>query len=96
MSLIYYQTQEICEEAWPLLLELYTVHGAGRQLTEKDMTSTLNPGEKRWLAEAKPRPCAQWSNLRILFLTKTAFEGVLMYLCFLKPYLCYPRLFARF
>lgn len=38
--------------------------------------------------EAKPTTCAQRSNLRILFLTKTALEGVLkILLCFLKPYL---------
>lgn len=66
--------QEICEEAWPLLLLQFanTVHGTGRRLTEKEMTSTLNPGGKKWLAvEAKTKTCAQWSNLRILFLTKT-------------------------
>lgn len=57
-------------------------------LTEKDMTPTLNPGKKRWLVvEAKPRPCAQRSNSRILFLTKTALEVLKTVLCFLKPYL---------
>lgn len=60
--------QEICEETWP------TVGGAGRQLTEKAIPPTLIQGKGSGLAgEAKPRICAQRSNLRILFLTKKYF-----------------------
>lgn len=61
--------QEICEETWP------TDSGAGRQLTEKDIPPTLIQGKGGGLAvEAKPRICAQRSNLRILFLTKIDFK----------------------